>query len=79
MTFFAIARGIHIAAGVTALATFWLPMVTKKGGRLHRRVGWVPEQAQLERVPRFLNLPGVVTRESCTATEPEDWVRIIAE
>lgn len=32
---------IHIAAGVTALATFLVPMVTAKGGRAHRRVGWV--------------------------------------
>lgn len=41
MTFLEIARGIHISAGFVALATFWLPMLVKKGGRLHRRVGWV--------------------------------------
>ena len=32
---------IHIAAGVTALATFLIPMVTAKGGKAHRRAGWV--------------------------------------
>lgn len=32
---------IHIAAGVIALATFLVPMVTAKGGKAHRRVGWV--------------------------------------
>lgn len=32
---------IHIAAGITALATFLVPMVTAKGGVAHRRVGWV--------------------------------------
>lgn len=32
---------VHIAAGVVALAVFWLPMVLRKGGRAHRRIGWV--------------------------------------
>ncbi len=32
--------GFHIAAGTVALLTFWLPWVVKKGGALHRRVGW---------------------------------------
>jgi uncharacterized membrane protein len=32
---------IHITAGMTALATFLVPMVTAKGGKTHRRVGWV--------------------------------------
>ena len=32
---------IHIAAGVVALLVFWLPLVAKKGGPFHRRVGWV--------------------------------------
>jgi uncharacterized membrane protein len=32
---------IHIAAGAVALLFFWIPLVTKKGGRTHRRVGWV--------------------------------------
>ena len=32
---------VHIAAGAVALLVFWVPLVTKKGGRTHRRVGWV--------------------------------------
>ncbi len=32
---------VHIAAGTVALLVFWVPLVTKKGGRTHRRVGWV--------------------------------------
>ena len=32
---------VHIAAGAVALLVFWIPLVTKKGGRTHRRVGWV--------------------------------------
>lgn len=31
---------IHIIAGFTALLLFWIPLVTKKGGRIHKRVGW---------------------------------------
>jgi uncharacterized membrane protein len=38
---FKIALWVHILAGVVALLVFWVPMVTKKGGRLHRRAGWV--------------------------------------
>lgn len=32
---------LHIAAGTAALATFLVPMVTAKGGKAHRRAGWV--------------------------------------
>ena len=32
---------IHIAAGSIALASMLVPMVTTKGGRTHRRAGWV--------------------------------------
>ena len=40
MTFvFQIVLGVHIAAGVVALLVFWVPLVTKKGGTVHRRVG----------------------------------------
>lgn len=34
-------RHAHIAAGAVALATFWIPLVSRKGGPLHRRVGLV--------------------------------------
>ena len=39
--FFRIVLGLHIAAGLVALLAFWVPLVAKKGGTLHRRVGWV--------------------------------------
>jgi hypothetical protein len=34
-------RWVHIAAGSIALAAFWMPLVARKGGRAHRRSGWV--------------------------------------
>jgi len=32
-------RALHIAAGAAALATFAIPLLSRKGGRLHRTVG----------------------------------------
>ena len=32
---------LHVAAGSAALLSMFVPMVTKKGGRAHRRAGWV--------------------------------------
>lgn len=32
---------VHIAAGSVALASMFVPMLTRKGGRAHRRAGWV--------------------------------------
>ena len=32
---------VHIAAGAVALLVFAVPLVTNKGGRTHRRVGWI--------------------------------------
>ncbi|MFY0543982.1 DUF2306 domain-containing protein [Brevibacillus sp. H7] len=34
-------RYLHILAGFTALLIFWIPIVTKKGGKIHVRAGWV--------------------------------------
>lgn len=31
----------HLAAGFVALAAFWFPLFTRKGGRFHRTAGWV--------------------------------------
>ena len=31
----------HPLAGAAALSSFWVPLVTKKGGVAHRRAGWV--------------------------------------
>jgi len=33
--------GVHIVAGAVALLVFWIPLVTRKGGRTHRAFGWV--------------------------------------
>jgi uncharacterized membrane protein len=41
MLAFKIALWVHILAGAVAITVFWLPLVLKKGGALHRRVGWV--------------------------------------
>jgi hypothetical protein len=38
---YSIALVVHIVAGTVALAVFWVPLVTRKGSRTHRRVGWV--------------------------------------
>jgi hypothetical protein len=38
---FRIVLGLHIIAGAAALLAFWIPLVTRKGGRTHRRAGWV--------------------------------------
>lgn len=32
---------LHIAAGFAALLVFWIPIVTRKGGKWHVRSGWV--------------------------------------
>ena len=32
---------VHIAAGAVARASMWIPMIVRKGGRRHRRAGWV--------------------------------------
>jgi uncharacterized membrane protein len=34
-------RWAHIVSGFLALLVFWIPIVTKKGGRTHLRIGWV--------------------------------------
>ncbi|MBU8898073.1 hypothetical protein DRW03_25710 [Corallococcus sp. H22C18031201] len=41
MTFYSLARSLHIAAGIVGFISLWLPLVARKGGALHRRVGWV--------------------------------------
>src|SRR3954468_8829441 len=38
---FQMVLAVHIAAGAVSLLVFSVPLVTKKGGRTHRRVGWV--------------------------------------
>jgi hypothetical protein len=41
MSFIDVVRTVHIAAGTVSLLTFAIPMVAAKGGRVHRRAGWV--------------------------------------
>lgn len=38
---FSFSRFVHIAAGAVALLAMWLPLVSRKGARVHRRAGWV--------------------------------------
>ena len=33
-------RWLHIAAGAVALVLFWIPVIARKGGKLHIRIGW---------------------------------------
>ncbi|WNS81571.1 DUF2306 domain-containing protein [Domibacillus sp. DTU_2020_1001157_1_SI_ALB_TIR_016] len=41
MSFFDLILMLHIFGGFAALFTFWIPLVTKKGGKAHRRSGWL--------------------------------------
>jgi uncharacterized membrane protein len=47
MNAFDVALFVHVAAGSTALLVFWVPLVTRKGGRMHRRAGWVYATAMM--------------------------------
>ncbi|QSQ25019.1 hypothetical protein JY651_08830 [Pyxidicoccus parkwayensis] len=47
MSFYQLARWFHVASGVVAFITLWLPLVARKGGPLHRRVGWAYVVAML--------------------------------
>lgn len=41
MLAFSIFKILHILAGFLALLIFWIPIVTKKGRKVHRTVGWI--------------------------------------
>lgn len=41
MSLYLLARWLHIGSGILAFITLWLPLVARKGGTLHRRVGFV--------------------------------------
>ncbi|WP_228552262.1 DUF2306 domain-containing protein [Gracilibacillus salitolerans] len=32
---------LHIIAGFLALLVFWIPILVRKGGKIHRTIGWV--------------------------------------
>ncbi|WP_193568332.1 DUF2306 domain-containing protein [Gracilibacillus saliphilus] len=38
---FELFRISHIIAGFLALFIFWIPIVVRKGGKIHRKIGWV--------------------------------------
>jgi uncharacterized membrane protein len=38
---FSFFRWLHIIGGFTALLVFWVPIITKKGGKIHNFVGWL--------------------------------------
>lgn len=38
---FHVARWLHIVSGFVALFILWLPIVTRKGGKVHTRTGWI--------------------------------------
>src|SRR5699024_6762913 len=38
---FTASRWLHIISGFIALFIFWLPIVTKKGGKFHVKAGWI--------------------------------------
>lgn len=38
---FTVFKILHVIAGFTALAIFWVPILTAKGGKAHIRFGWV--------------------------------------
>lgn len=38
---FSVLKAAHIIAGAIALLVLFIPMLTKKGGNVHRKVGWV--------------------------------------
>ncbi|MBO8171973.1 MAG: DUF2306 domain-containing protein [Bacillaceae bacterium] len=41
MHIFEISRYLHIVSGFIALLIFWIPVVTRKGGKIHNRAGWL--------------------------------------
>ena len=41
MDFDAILRWLHVIAGVLTLGSMGIPLLTRKGGRIHRQAGWV--------------------------------------
>jgi uncharacterized membrane protein len=41
MVLYSVARWLHILAGMVAFVALWLPLIARKGGPLHRRVGWL--------------------------------------
>jgi len=64
---FRVVLGLHIAAGAVALAVFWIPLVTRKGGKVHRLVGKIYAYAMATAVAAAL---GVVALRLLAARAP---------
>ncbi|NNC14424.1 hypothetical protein HJC22_01595 [Corallococcus exiguus] len=58
MSFYLLARWLHIASGVVAFVTLWLPLMARKGGALHRRVGWAYVGAMISAAISALAISG---------------------
>ncbi len=58
MSLYLLARWLHIASGVVAFVTLWLPLVARKGGPLHRRVGWTYVGAMISAAISALAISG---------------------
>lgn len=58
MSVYLLARWLHIASGAVAFITLWLPLVARKGGPLHRRIGWVYVGAMISAALTALVLSG---------------------
>jgi hypothetical protein len=59
----------HIASGVTGAVSFWIPMIGKKGGALHRKAGRIFTIAMLL-TGTFASLMSVLTLISPMTTHP---------
>lgn len=61
---FKIALWIHVLAGAVALSVFWIPLVTAKGGKTHRRAGWLyVGAASVIALTAFVNCARMLTDE----------------
>lgn len=62
---FELAFWLHVVAGGVALTVFWIPLVAKKGGTVHRRAGWVyVGAAAIIAATAFVNCTRMLTDES---------------
>jgi hypothetical protein len=53
-------RFLHIIAGAITILLFFIPLIARKGGRLHVRVGWVYASAMAFIVISAFTLSGIV-------------------
>lgn len=51
--------GLHVLLGTVGLVAFWMPALTRKGGKLHRKAGWFYVWAMLGMVASAALLAGL--------------------